>query len=324
MHKPISVVEYHTKIPTVSPADPFMDNEDAKILRKAMKGIGTDEEAIIDILAKRTSYQMQIIRETYKHSFDRDLVEDLKSEVSFRFKDVIMALMTPMPLYMAQALHKALHGNKNNTLIEILCTRDKMSIGNIKKAYLEEYGTELTEDLNTTLQSSVKFGQFLIEMITQERSEVTDDLQVAKYLSQKLYDAGAGRSCTPVEDEMMAILPRFSYPMLRLVFREYFNIHDDEFQNVIDTQFPEELRNDMKTVYLSITSPPVFFAKELHSAIAGAGTDDTKLIRLIVSRCEIDMGNIKEEYEKLYLESLKDAIKGDTRGDYRKTLLALI
>jgi len=80
----------------------------------------------------------------------------------------------------------------------------------------------------------------------------------------------------------------------------------------------------MKKVYRSITSPPEFFCKELNSAIAGSGTDDPKLIRLVVSRCEIDMGNIKEEYEKRYNETLEKAIKGDTSGDYRKALLALI
>merc|ERR1719369_1472542 len=100
--------------------------------------------------------------------------------------------MTPMPLFMAQALQKAVHGKHINTLIEILCTRDKISIENIKKAYMEEYGKELTSDLNTL--PSVRIREFFIAMITPGRSEVTDDLQLAKKLSQKLFDAGTGKS----------------------------------------------------------------------------------------------------------------------------------
>lgn len=315
-------MDYNTKVPTVSPVLPFMDRADAEALRAAMKGMGTDEEAIINILAHRTSYQRQIIKETYKEVHDRNLIDDLKSDLTGHFEGVMIALMTPMPLYMAQTLHKAIKGKDKNTLIEILCTRDKISITNIKKSYMEEYKTELSEDLNKL--SNVRFRQFLISMITEERSEVTDDMETAKLLQQQLFDAARDNSGVTVEDEMMGILTKNSYPMLRLAFWEYFNVHDEEYQNVIDTKFPEELKGVMKTVYVSIMSPPIFFAKELNSAISGAGTDDPKLIRLVVSRAEIDMENIKEEYEKLYNKTLELAIKGDTSGDYKQVLLALI
>jgi len=309
-------------VPTVTPAVPFTDGEDAQALRASMKGLGTDEMAIINVLAHRTSYQRQIIKDTYNTTLERDLVDDLKSELGNKFEDVMVALMTPMPQYLAKFLKKAISGNDLNTIIEILCTRDKPSIEHIKSFYMEENGTELTVALETL--PCVKIREFLIAKITEECSLVSDDLQIAKYLQQKLFDAVEGKIDGLVEDEMLEMMTKFSHPMLRLVFREYFNIHDNEFINIIETKFPEELRDTMRTIYQSITSPPEFFSKALNSAIAGTGTDDPKLIRLVVSRCEIDMGNIKEEYEKLYKESLEKAIKGDTSGDYRKALLALI
>ena len=51
------------------------------------------------------------------------------------------------------------------------------------------------------------------------------------------------------------------------------------------------------------------FAKQLHDAMKGLGTDDDKMVRVVVSRCEIDMVQIKAEFQKNYNGTLADWIK---------------
>lgn len=58
-----------------------------------------------------------------------------------------------------------------------------------------------------------------------------------------------------------------------------------------------------------VQSPAAFFAKCLHDAVDGTGTDEGTLTRIIVSRSEIDLGNIKTEYERIYNRTLLSAIK---------------
>ena len=67
-------------------------NQDAADLHKAMKGLGTDEAAIIKIIANRTNQQRQLIKNSFNKQFNRDLIKDLKSELSGKFEDTVLAL----------------------------------------------------------------------------------------------------------------------------------------------------------------------------------------------------------------------------------------
>lgn len=56
----------------------------------------------------------------------------------------------------------------------------------------------------------------------------------------------------------------------------------------------------------------------------GLGTNDTTLIRIVVTRAEMDMQYIKAEYQKKYGKTLNDAVRSETSGHYRAFLLALL
>lgn len=62
----------------------------------------------------------------------------------------------------------------------------------------------------------------------------------------------------------------------------------------------------------TVQSLPAYFAKQLSRAMKGSGTDDQTLIRIIVSRSEIDLDNIKKEYERLYDKTLESDVKVGT------------
>jgi annexin A7/11 len=62
-------------IPTIRPKEPFNARQDAEGLKKAMKGFGTDEKAIVDILAYRTNKQRQEITGQYKALFGKVLLK---------------------------------------------------------------------------------------------------------------------------------------------------------------------------------------------------------------------------------------------------------
>lgn len=76
-------------------------------------------------------------------------------------------------------------------------------------------------------------------------------------------------------------------------------------------------------ILFALISPSEYFAKRLNQAVKGIGTDDNLLIRILVTRDEIDMPQIKQYYKQIIKKDMLEDIKGDTSGDYRKLLIEL-
>ncbi len=73
-----------------------------------------------------------------------------------------------------------------------------------------------------------------------------------------------------------------------------------------------------------MVKPHEYFAKKIHDSIYGWGTDDETLIRVIVTRHEIDLPLIKKVYEEMYDADMIEDIIDDTSGDYQTLLVSLV
>uniref|UniRef100_A0A8C5QZZ7 Annexin n=1 Tax=Leptobrachium leishanense TaxID=445787 RepID=A0A8C5QZZ7_9ANUR len=308
---------------TISDASNFDALKDAEVLRKAMKGFGTDEQAIIDCLGSRSSKQRQQISLSFKTAYGKDLIKDLKSELSGHFERAILAMMKAPSMYDAQEISDAIKGagTDEECLIEILASRTNAEIQEINRVYKMEFKKTLEQAIKS--DTSGHFQRLLISLSQGNRDEGTNvDMAIVQRDVQELYAAGEKRMGTD-ESKFNAILCTRSRSHLNAVFSEYSRTHGRDIEKSICREMSGDLERGMLAVVKCLKNTPAFFAERLYKAMKGAGTKDKTLIRIMVSRSEVDLLDIRQEYKRLYNKSLYNDITGDTSGDYRKMLLKL-
>ncbi|CAG5905318.1 unnamed protein product [Menidia menidia] len=311
---------YRGSIKDYPGADPLRDVE---VLRKAMKGFGTDENAIIELLGSRSNKQRVPLVAAYKTTYGKDLFHDLKSELTGNFEDLVLSMLkTPSHLDASEA-REAIKGAGTDEacLIEILSSRSNAEIQEINRIYKNEYGKKLEDAIIS--DTSGHFRRLLVSLCQGNRDErETVDIAMAKQDAQKLYAAGENKVGTD-ESQFNAILCARSKPHLRAVFQEYQQMCGREIEKSICREMSGNVESGMVAVVKCIKNTPAYFAERLNKAMKGAGTKDRTLIRIMVSRSEVDMLDIRQEYLKAYGKSLYTHISGDTSGDYKKLLLKL-
>ncbi|XP_008836238.1 annexin A13 [Nannospalax galili] len=302
----------------------FDVDRDAKKLYKACKGMGTDEMAIIEVLSHRTSDQRQQIKQNYKAKYGKDLEEVLKSELSGNFEKTALALLDHPNEYAARQLQKAMKGlgTDEAVLIEILCTRSNKEISAIKEAYQKLFDKSLESDVKDDINGNLR--KILVSLLQANRDEEdTVDKDLAGQDAKDLYDAGEGRWGT---DELAfnEVLAKRSYKQLRATFEAYQILIGKDMEEAIE----EETSGDLQKAYLTLVrcarDLQSYFAERLYKAMKGTGTDEETLIRIIVTRAEVDLQGIKAKFQEKYQKSLSDMVHSDTSGDFQKLLVALL
>lgn len=289
-----------------------------------MKGWGTDEDAIINILCTRTSEQRLEIVTTYKQMFGRDLIRDIKSELRSNLELIMVGLLYPMHEYLARELRAAMKGlgTDEDCLVEILCTRSNDDIRRIKQNYHEIFSRDLEDDIRS--ETSGHFRRLLVSMCNASRQEGSPPDPVrARNDALHLQQAGVQRWGTD-ESVFNQILANESYDQLLLIFREYNAITNQTIIEAINKEMSGDLRKGFLAIVKCVYNISAYFAEKLYRSMKGFGTNDRALIRIIVSRCEVDMIPIKEEFHRNYKATLESFIQSDTSGDYRKALLSLV
>ena len=306
------------------PIDQKKVDEDAAALRKAMKGLGTDEKAIINIVANSTNRERLAMIESFKRQFNRDLIKDLKSELSGHFKDAVKALFKDPIEYDCYTLHKALtdSNKKKGPIIEILITRPNYYINLIKQRYLIMYKRTLEDDISSKY-GHCYINKLLLTLCSSTKPENTNfDINDCTNKAEMLYAAGEKKFGTD-KNVFFQIITNANPAELKMINNIYNQKYNHDLIKAINKEFSGFDESFLTAIVRYAVDPIEYWARKINGAMKGLGTMDATLIRILVTRNEIDIPQIREAYKRLFNRDMIKDIEDDTSGDYRELLVKL-
>ena len=147
--------------------------------------------------------------------------------------------------------------------------------------------------------------------------------QECQQKADDLFKAGEKRLGTD-EKVFYNILTQSSPAELMLIDQIYMRAHNHGLLTAIEKEFHiGYMKRLLKTIVYNAINPSEYFATRVNYAVKGAGTKDRLLMRILITRDEIDMPEIKQAYQRLYNKDMVKAIESDTSGDYKRLLVEL-
>lgn len=158
-------------------------------------------------------------------------------------------------------------------------------------------------------ETSGNFKRLLVSLCVGSRDEsgVTDVLSAQRDATE-LLRAGELQIGTD-ESTFNMILCQRNYQQLKLVCEEYAKMTGHTLERAIQKEFSGDIKDGLLAILESVNNKHGFFAERLKKSMAGMGTNDAQLIRIIVTRSEVDLMDIKTVFETTFGKSLKSWIK---------------
>lgn len=300
---------------------------DADGLRKAMKGFGTDEKALISILANKDPHQMALIRQVYNQRHKRNLEADVAGETGGYFEEACLAIIRGPLQQDVYLLHRAMDGpgTKEVVLNDVLLSRSNADMAAIKSAYQRTYHQSLENAIKADL--SMKTERHFLMVLAGNRAE--DSAQVIQqHIDQDvmdIYKATEGKAGT---DELLvcSILTSRNDAQIRAIAHAYQAKFTKDLEVVIKKEFSGHMEDALLMQLRGGKDRIMRDAVLLEDSMAGMGTKDELLINRVV-RFHWDrnhMQQVKSAYRQRFSRDLAAKIRSETSGDYEKLMVACI
>lgn len=295
-------------------------------------------------MCRRSLSQRLEIAAAYEADVSRSLIDEIKSKVNGNVKSVYIGLLMSVPEFYSRQLRKMKNdgaieniaiailsfdlseafddsGADDTVLVEIMCTMSNSEIRKICATYQQLFGKRLEQAIRENKSGDFKKLLKILSAAGRDESTIID-IAAAKDDAEKLKKNFENFSLD--EKELIEIFSTNSFLHIKLVSDEFKKLTGNTLEKTIKKNTSDRLKKALLAIVRTSISPPQFFARRINKAINNFILDNRSLGRMIIMRSEIDLMDVKEEFNRIFRKSLMSCLKGDISGSYKEALLTLM
>lgn len=281
-----------------------------------------DSDALIEVLT--TAHGGPTAEAVVRHEemFGCQLGESIHEKTSKQdgwifsnhWKTAMLGLIEPEHELWARAFNDAMRGlgTDEDTLTALVCTMPARLRLPIFKTYVDKYGKELLDHIDSETSFSYK-KVLMFQAMSPEHCR-------AKILNDAM--AGLGTS----EDQLIRVISQCDIGERRAVKEVYQNVYG---RDLVDHVRSETSGDFQKALVCMLEAEEAPFDLEadcgaMKEAMDGWGTDEMALIRLICSKTPKQMMDVNMKFAELYEKDLLHRVESETSGNFQATLQGCI
>ncbi|CAJ0554631.1 Ff.00g131440.m01.CDS01 [Fusarium sp. VM40] len=309
---------------------PVDTSSDVEALRKAMKGMGCDEKALIRVLISpkyADPWTMAQLVRDYNSRFLRELAKDIESETRGDFETCLLALVRGPLENDVYTLSKALNraGTDEDALNDVLLCRSNADLRAISAEYRRARGKELLVDIKDDVDDTLyRFYSMVLAATRAEESTPVIPQEIDQKVTelQRATEGTIGANAVAVAH----IFTSSNDAQMRAINETYQQKYHRSLESVIEKEFRGDMEDALLRILYHAMDRARADAKSLHVPLNKSMRKNGLFINRLVS-LYWDQGRLhqtKQAYKPVTGATLSGNIKSVLSGDYKDFTLALI
>ncbi|KAI2468486.1 Annexin [Annulohypoxylon bovei var. microspora] len=312
---------------------PVDTTADAEALRKAMKGFGCDEKALIRIFASpkyENPWAMAQLVNDYNKRFIRDLAKDVESETRSEFETALLALIRSPLENDVRNLIKALDriGTDEDAVMDVLLCRSNADIRAIAAEYKRIKGHDLLVDIKDDMDDTMfRLYSMVLSATRAENAAPVNPAEIEHKAAelQRATEGIIGSNAISVAQ----IFTSSNATQLQALAEAYRRKYHRSLEDVIEKEFRGDMEDALLYMLESALDRARTDAKRLERPLYKTPRKDRLFINRVVSlywdRNRLDAARAAYQRYSKYKTPLRVSMK-DTNlsGSYEDLMVALL